>query len=214
MNDTQNNTDYFDFLKDDFDVLEDNRHPAIAEIEKHLPTISKLSLLAKNITIDDSEACSSALDITADIRTLDKKIDELRKKASEPARKLVQMINDSAKGLQEILSIAEHEVKVKIATFHLREQEKMKAAQESVKELSAKLGVDILIPNENQRVHSAKASTYFKEEWTFEIVDVNLVPSEYWVIDQKLIQKHIDLGKQDIPGVKIVKGKKFVVRRK
>lgn len=214
MNDTQNDTDFLDFLKDDFEVLTDDRHPAITEIEKHLPTISKLSLLAKNISVDDSETCASALDITADIRNLDKTIETLRKKAIEPARRMVQMINDSAKGLQEILSKAEHAVKVKIATYHVKEDEKMKAAQESVKELSAKLGVDIVIPNQNHGVHSTKATTYYKEDLSFEIVDINLVPEVYWVLDQDLIQKHIDLGKQDIPGVKIVKGKKFVVRRK
>jgi hypothetical protein len=214
MNDTKDNTDFFDFLKDDFDVLADDRHPAIAEIEKYLPTISKLSLMAKNLSVEDSSACGIALDITADIRNLDKMIEDLRKKAGEPARRMIQMINDSAKGLQEILSIAEHEIKVKIATYHMKEDEKMKAAEESVKELSAKLGVDIVIPNDARNVHSAKATTYFKEELSFEIVDVNLIPDEYWVVDEKLLQKHIDLGKKEIPGVKIVKGKKFVVRRK
>ena len=214
MSDTKKNTDFFDFLKDDFEILADDRHPAIAEIEKHLPTISKLSLMAKNLTVNDSQACGIALDITADIRALDKQIEDLRKKAGEPARRMIQMINDSAKGLQEILSIAEHEIKVKMATYHLKEEEKMKAAQDSVKELSEKLGVDIVIPNEARNVHSSKATTYYKEEWTFEVVDVNLIPKEYWIVDEKLVQKHIDLGKQDIPGIKIVKGKKFVVRRK
>lgn len=214
MIDTQNNTDFLDFLKDDYEVLPADRHPAITEIEKHLPTISKLSLLAKNITIDNSETCSSALDITADIRSLDKTIETLRKAATEPARRIVQMINDSAKGLQEILSIAEHEVKVKIATYHIKEEEKMKAAQESVKELSAKLGVDVVIPSEHHGVHSAKATTYTKEVLTFEIQDAKLIPDIYWLIDEKMIQKHIDLGIQDIPGIKVVKGKKFVVRRK
>jgi uncharacterized ubiquitin-like protein YukD len=214
MNDTKDNTDFFDFLKEDYDVLPDDRHPAISEIEKHLPTISKLSLMAKNLTVDDSSACGVALDITADIRNLDKAIEDLRKKAGEPARRLIQMINDSAKGLQEILSRAEHDVKVKIATYHMKEEEKMKVAEESVKELSAKLGVDIVIPSDARNVHSAKATTYFKEELSFEIVDVDLIPDEYWVVDEKLLQKHIDLGKKEIPGVKIVKGKKFVVRRK
>ena len=99
MNDTRENTEFTDFLEDDFDVLPDNRHPAIAAIEKHLPSISKLSLLAKNISVDDSQDCGKALDVTADIRNLHKEIEELRKKAGEPARRIIQMINDSAKGL-------------------------------------------------------------------------------------------------------------------
>lgn len=214
MNDTQHDTDFLDLLKDNLEILPDDRFPAIAEIETFLPAISKLSLMAKNVTVEDSEGCSTALDITADIRSLDKTIEVLRKKAVEPSRRIVQMINDSAKGLQEVLSQAEHAVTVKIATYHAKEAEKAKAAEETVKELSKQLGVDIIIPNESRNIQSSKATTYYKEEWSFEIEDVNLIPDVYWVVDEKMIQKHIDLGKQDIPGVKIVKGKKFVVRRK
>jgi hypothetical protein len=214
MNDIEKDTDFLDLLKEDLEVLPDDRFPAVAEIEKHLPVINKLYLVAKNLTVEDAQGCSMALDLTADIRTLDKTIETFRKTATEPFRKTVQMINDSAKGLQEILSTAEYDLKVKLATYHAKESEKVKAAEESVKELSAKLGVDIIIPNEAKNTHSAKATTYFKEEWTFEVEDPNLIPDVYWVVDEKMIQKHIDLGKQDIPGIKIVKGKKFVVRRK
>lgn len=214
MNDIEEDTDFLDLLKDNLEVLPDDRFPAIAEIEKHLPTISKLSLMAKNVSVEDSQGCSTALDITADIRSLDKMIEGLRKKAVEPSRRITQMINDSAKGLQEILSIAEHELTVKIATYHAKEDEKMKAAEESVKALSEKLGVNIVVPSESKNVQSSKATTFYKETWSFEIEDPNLIPDTYWIVDEKMIQKHIDMGMQDIPGVKIVKGKKFCVRRK
>jgi hypothetical protein len=214
MNDTKENTDFLDFLKDDFEVMQVNRHPAISEMEQHLPSISKLSLIAKNMTVEASEECSVALDVTSDIRTLNKTLEELRKRATEPYRKSVQMINDAAKGLQEILNIAENEIKVKIAIFQKAEEVKMAAAQESVKELSEKLGIDILIPDDARLMQSSKASSYYKEVTTFEIMDVKLIPDIYWIVDEKLIQRHIDLGMQDIPGIKIVKDKKFVVRRK
>lgn len=214
MNDTQQDTDFLDLLKENVDVLPDDRFPAIAEIEKHLPTISKLSLMAKNVTVEDSQSCGTALDITADIRSLDKMIEELRKRAVEPSRKVVQMINDSAKGLQEILSIAEHELTVKIATYHAKEDEKMKAAEESVKALSEQLGVNIIVPGESRNIQSSKATTFYKETWSFEIENPNLIPDTYWIVDEKTIQKHIDMGMQDIPGIKVVRGKKFCVRRK
>jgi hypothetical protein len=214
MNDTKQDTDFLDFLKDDFEVMQVNRHPAISEMEQHLPTISKLSLIAKNMSVETQEECSVALDVTSDVRTLNKTLEDLRKKAIEPYRKSVQMINDASKGLQEILNIAENEIKIKIAIFQKAEEAKMAAAQESVKELSEKLGIDILIPDEARLMQSSKASSYYKEVTTFEIVDVKLIPDIYWVVDEKLIQRHIDLGMQDIPGVRIVKDKKFVVRRK
>lgn len=214
MHDAKENIDFLDFLKEDFEVQAVERHPAISQIEEHLPTISKLSLMAKNLTVDDDQGCAGALDVTSDIRSLFKTIEELRKKAIEPARRIVQMINDSAKGLQEILKIAEGEVLIKIAAFKKREAEKMEVAEVAVKKLSEELGIDIAFPSGASNVHSSKASTYQKEVTTFEIVDVNLIPDLYWIVDEKLIQKHIDLGKQDIPGIKIVKEKKMLIRRK
>lgn len=214
MNDKRNNTDFLDFLEDEFEILPSDKHPAVTEMEVHLPTISKLSLMAKNLVVEDIQSCGRALDVTADVRSLHKQLEELRKKAIAPARKIVQMINDAAKGLQDILMLAENEMKVKIALFQEKEQERMKLAEESVKELSERLGVDIMIPDDARLIQSSKATTYYKEEWSFEIVDVNLIPDIYWIVDEKLVQRHIDLGKQDIPGINIVKGKKFMVRRK
>lgn len=214
MSDANQNTDFLDFLKEDYEVLPDDRHPAINEIESRLPSISNLSLIAKNLAVADIVTCNQALDMTTDIKMIYKSIEELRKKAIEPARKIVQIINDCAKGLLEILSKTEVELKIKIATYQLEEKKKMDAIQESVKALSEQLGVEIVIPSDDKSMKSDKAMSYFKKTMGFEIVDSNLIPDEYWIIDEKAIQKHVDLGKSDIPGIRIVKSKKFIVRRK
>lgn len=213
MNDVEEHTDFLDLLKDKFEVLPDDRFPAIAEMESYLPKISDLSLIAHNIVIEDVPSCQEAQDKIAEIRLVQDKIESLRKKGGEPFRKTVLMINDSAGGLKEILSKSEREINIKVATYQAQEAEKSKAAQESVKELSAQLGVDIIIP-EAKSIQSSKTTSFYKEELSFQIEDASLIPDIYWVVDEKAIQKHIDLGIQDIPGVKIVKSKKFVVRRK
>jgi hypothetical protein len=40
-------------------------------------------------------------------------------------------------------------------------------------------------------------------KWTFEIVDRNLVPNGYWIIDEAAIKADVAKGLRDIPGVRI-----------
>jgi copper chaperone CopZ len=214
MHDATHNIEYFDFLKDEIEVLSDERHPAIREIETHLPSISKMEMLATSLVVEDMQNCKTALDLTTDVKALYKAIEEHRKHSIEPMRRMVQAINDCAKALQEQLNKVEFDIKIKLATFQQKEQEKARIAEEAVQKLSETLGIEICIPDTSKSVRSAKASAFFKEVNTFEIVDESLIPDEYWVVDEKKLQKHIDLGKREIPGVKIVKDKKFIVRSK
>jgi hypothetical protein len=214
MQDTKEDTEFLDFLKDEIEVLEDERHPAIRTIEAHLPSISRMSDLARMLVIEDMNNCKRALDLTSDVKGLYKSIEEHRKVSIEPMRRMVGAINDCAKTLQEQLNRIEYDIKIKMATFQQKEQEKAREHEEVVRKLSESFGIEISLPEATNNISSAKASTYFKETLSFEIEDKNLIPEEYWVVDEKLLQKHIDLGKTEIPGVKIVKDKKFVVRRK
>lgn len=214
MHDTKQNIECLDFLEGETEVLLDERHRAIKQIEAHLPAISKMALVAKNLVVEDMDNCKRALDFTSDVRTTYKAIEEYRKVSIEPMRKMVLAINECAKALQEQLNQVEFDIKIKIASFQQKEQERTKAAEEAVKKLSESLGIEITVPNSSNTVKSVKASAYFKENYAFEIADPSSIPDEYWIVDEKLIQKHIDLGKREIPGVVITKEKKFVVRKK
>ena len=214
MQDTKEDTEFLDFLKDEIEVLDDERHPAIQTIEAHLPSISRMSDLARALVVEDMNNCKRALDLTSDFKGLYKAIEEHRKVSIEPMRRMVGAINDCAKTLQEQLNRIEYDIKIKMATFQQKEQEKAREHEEVVRKLSESFGIEISLPEAATQLSSAKATTYFKEVLSFEIEDMNVIPDEYWVVDEKLLQKHIDLGKTEIPGVKIVKDKKFVVRRK
>ena len=76
------------------------------------------------------------------------------------------------------------------------------------------MDIAILAPNAPTTLSSEKASTCTREKYTFEIVDMSVVPDEYWVIDEDLIKKHIALGKREIAGVQIKTEKSMVIRRK
>ena len=214
MQDTFNTSELFDFMKDE--VLPDIRISAVKQIDKHFFQVTKVASLANSVVIEDSETCERALDIAGDVRTLSKQIDEDRKRAIEPSRKIVQMVNDCAKQFQDTLDMAERIIKVKLAGYQLSQEIKADEAQKTVRELSETLGLDIeiLAPNAPRTLSSAKASTSTREKLTFEILDSHLIPDEYWVVDDKLIQKHIAMGKREIPGVRLVTEKTMIIRRK
>jgi hypothetical protein len=216
VKDVLDNTDYLDFMKGDLEVLQDVRIEAVKTIDKHFFAIKKLGAMAELAKIDDDESCRDALNLAGDIKTLYKQIEEDRKKAIEPSRNIVNMVNDVAKRYQNVLEIAENLLKMKFAAYQITQQTKAEEAQKQVKALSESLGLDIEIiaPNAPKTMSSEKASTSTREKLTFEILDPELVPDEYWVIDEKMIQSHIALGKRDIPGVKIMTEKTMIIRRK
>jgi len=216
MMDTLDTNDLLDFMKGDLEVLQDVRIEAVKTIDKHFFAIKKLGAMADVAIIEDDESCRDALNLAGDIKTLYKAIEEDRKKAIEPSRKIVNMVNDVAKKYQSTLEMAENLLKVKFAAYQLTQQTKAEEAQKQVKALSESLGLDIEIiaPSASKTLSSEKASTSTREKLTFEILDPELVPDEYWVIDEKLIQSHIAMGKKDILGVKIMTEKTMIIRRK
>jgi hypothetical protein len=213
MHDAKQNTDFLDFLKEDYEVQVQTSHPVLSEIDTHRPQVESFSRLAAQLAVKDAEACSRALDLTSDIKDKYQELEAFRKKTIEPSRKFVQMVNEWVKVLHEQLTAVESEIKYKIASYQKMEQDRLKAAEETIKQLSESLGIEIAIPGVKQP-SSEKAVGCYKETTSFEVVDKWIIPDEYWTVDEKAIQKHIDMGKIDIPGIKLVKEKKFFIRRK
>lgn len=216
MRDTIEHNEWMDFMQGELEVLNDVRVEAVKTIDAHYFTVRKVAAFADHIVVDDNESKNRALDLAGDVKELSKKIDEDRKKAIEPSRKIVTTVNDAAKKFQEILDLTEGKLKVKLAQYQLLKQIEAEKAQKSVQALSESLGMDIeiLAPNAPTTMSSDKASTCTREKYTFEITDLELVPDEFWVIDEKLIQKHIAMGVRNIPGVEIKTEKTMIIRRK
>lgn len=216
MRDVYEDTDILDFMQGDLEVLKDDRIEAIKAVDQHYFSVKKVAAYAGMIVVDDDPSCERALDIAGDAKNLAKRIEEDRKKAIEPHRKIVGVVNDAAKKFQLALDQVEAMIKVKLSQYQFLKQVEAETAQKAVKELSESLGLDveILAPNAPSTLSSEKASTSTREKYTFEITDATLVPDEFWVIDEKLIQKHIALGKREIPGVEIKTEKTMIIRRK
>lgn len=219
MQDALDSSDFLDFMKDDInsiEILPDQRIEAVQQIEKYYVHISRLGTLAENIVIEDNDSCKRALDICGDAKTIFKHIEEYRKKAVEPSRKVIQTINDCAKDLQKALNLINATLSVKLMGWQKTQEKAALEAQEAVKDLSESLGlsVDIIAPNAPKTMSSAKASTATRETVGFVIEDMSLVPEEFWIVDEKAIETQIKLGRRNIPGVKITTEKTLIIRRK
>ena len=216
MNDIQDNTESLDFMTDEVQIVPEEAREIVKQINGYFHQITEFAEDAKNLSIENEVSKNEALDLSADVKTIYTRIETYRKKAIEPHRKIINQVNESAKNLQEALKNIEGTIKVKLAGYRLVQEIQAEKAKDAVKELSESLGLDIAIlaPDAPRNLSSSKATTSTREKVSFEIVDANLIPDEYWMIDEKAIQKHIELGKKDIPGIKITTEKQMIIRRK
>lgn len=217
MNDTEDDNEVIDFMVDEIEVeLEKNPDHAIARIQGFYPRALNITKQAEAITVQDQGSSATALNIGADAKKLHAEIEAERKRLTAPFRDFIQKVNLAAKDIQQSLLLVDGIIKFKLAGYQLDQEIIAQKAQEAVKNLSETLGLDVTIiaPNAPKNLSSDKATTSTREKLTFEIEDANLIPDEYWVIDEKLIQKHIDLGKREIPGIKIKTEKTMIIRRK
>jgi hypothetical protein len=60
-----------------------------------------------------------------------------------------------------------------------------------------------VVAEQDKVVRTAAGSASFAHDWTFEIQDVNLIPRNYLVPDEKAIRQAVKGGMREIPGIRI-----------
>ncbi len=209
--------DFLDFMKDDsVKVLPDDRIEAVKSIEVNYFKISALGAKAEMLKIEDVQGVDTALKLAREAKDISKDTEEKRKKLIEPFRRDINIVNDCAKTLQHTLDMIEGTLTVKLASWQLTQEIKAQEAQKEAKKLSEALGmsIEILAPNAPKTLSNAVASTVNREKITFIIEDASLIPDEYWTVDEKEINRHISMGKKDIPGIRIFSEKTLSIRSK
>jgi hypothetical protein len=212
-----NGETFLDFMVDDeIQILQDDRHPAIKELVVHQEKIGEIIKKVEILIIYDKTSCDAALRLSAESKEIFQNMESFRKKTLEPYRKFIAGINECASNLKKSLEYIDATIKVKLAGWHQLQERQHLEALESTREFTQSLGLELpVVMRETPKNASCEAATaYTRDKVTFEIEDESLVPDEYWVIDFDSIQKHIALGKKDIPGVKIKVEKVMTIRRK
>ena len=75
--------------------------------------------------------------------------------------------------------------------------------QEKLKQAASLLDMPAPLLAPQKSVKGSGALIYTAYERRFEVEELHKVPDIYWIIDEPKLKKHIDLGYEEIPGVRI-----------
>lgn len=165
-------------------------------------------------TVDDLKPATDDLSLIARLK---KAMEDKRKEYVKPLNDHVKTINDAFKTLMEPIETADSITRGKILAFQLKqklireEQEKintlrLEAAKKEMElkgEISESVNLVEVIPEAPRRVSTDTGSIGQRDHWTFEVLDITLVPAEYLILDSAKVGKVVRAGLRTIPGIRI-----------
>lgn len=195
------------------------------QIEQTLVAIQKdqsnLIEAIKCVKVESDKDIEKYSEILVQIKARIKRIEEKRTEYVKPMNDQVKKINADFKQVSEPYINIERSIKTAIAEYldekrrieaewvKKEEEERQARAKEYAKETGVPkqeilavmdkpevIGNPTTIKTENSKIVNKLVKK-------FEIVDANLVPVEYKIVDERLIRQAINQGKSEIPGVRI-----------
>lgn len=117
MIDMNKDIEFLDFMKDEIEVMSSIQERIVKDVEDYYTEICSLCRLSESLYIHDLEDRQKALSLLYNAKSAYKKIEEYRKKAIEPSRKVINSINDCMINLQRTLLMIEGIIDVKMMTW-------------------------------------------------------------------------------------------------
>jgi len=204
-----------DFMKD-IEVYESDTPECITLIQKNRWMIGKHLEDAKNDAITSPQDKDRVLMRCAKAKEWHTEIESIRKKAIEPQRKWISMVNEAAKSLTEMLNDIQEYSKAHLAAWQNKQLEKSEKAREDLSKFKESLGIDIdmVLSEPCTNISNEHMSVVTTKKWVFEVTDESLIPREYLTIDEKKVSEAMAAGLRDIPGIKMSQEQKIQLRRK
>jgi len=177
----------------------------------------KLQQYAEARVIQSDGDIKVATDDLSIIAKLKKAIEEKRKEYVGPINEHLKAVNDTFKNFAEPLNQADSITRQKILDYR-KEQERIRREQERINqlrmeaaraemelkgELTESVKVVEIAPEAptHYRTESGILGKFMMRKW--ELVDFNLVPGEYKMLNEVLIGKLVRSGIKTIPGIRI-----------
>ena len=173
------------------------------KLQEYSFRIGEMVNQAKKFQIKKRDDVDTALVFASEARQLGKRIDEVRKEITEPARKFTSHINDAAKQFTEQLDKIEVEMILKVDDWKSLQRDK----REVMELMEMESSVDV-----PSTIRAKGVTAYEKSSWKFEIQDIGNVPREYLMVNPKQVEHMLEIGVQDIPGLKVWKETKTILR--
>lgn len=211
-----------------------NELVTVAEIDisAATPKINNFVLCAKSTTIEDDEHYRSASELLRGGKRLRKYIEEFYKPTKDALNDAKNKLMQAIKAHTALLAEGEKILIVKISEYHAQKEKERRERERKLQEEMKKKQEDALL-EEAERTqdesildrqiitpaikieNSAKAEgVSYRGVYCYEIVDPELIPREYLMVDDKKIGQIVRATKAtiNIPGVKVWKDKSTVIR--
>lgn len=208
-------------------------NPAVIEVTSGITALEKF---AASYTVTTPEQFQAGAADLQRVKGMQKKLEETRTGITGPMNAALKKVNDFFRAPAEKLVAIEQLIKRKLGAYH-EEQQRIAAAEQAKADERARKEREKL----EQRAAAAEASgkvekaaalqtqaatvvapvivreapkvagVQMRDAWKFQVVDPNLVPREYLVVDETKIRKVVAALKQDtnIPGVRVYSEKQI-----
>lgn len=203
---------------------------AMQEIrESFLPSIDEMADQATALQITDEGSYKLAIDMAAQARRLNKKLEEARKEKIKEQDAFVRSVNKFVKPFKDRLASIDTDLKQKISV-HARklEQERREAerkakaeAEQIQKELNKRASesgteaVEVaapVVPQQRVTRSDSGAAVHTRKKWTWELEDIKQVPAEYLEVKATAVNQAVKAGIRQIPGIRVFETEEAVLR--
>ncbi len=184
------------------------------ELTKHAFKIERMVEYANTFDIGSQDEAEEALSFAVEAKTLFKKIEGLRKEITDPARKFITKVNDSARVFTEKLEKVEEILKAKIDAWKKKKEEEQRKAQAEAEVFAQAMDLSVVpyVEEAPKTIRSDGGMSYEKMEWKFDVEDLSKVPMHLLTIDEEKVKTMLRAGVRTIPGLKIYSETKTVIR--
>lgn len=174
-----------------------------AKLQRYSFKIGEMVQKARKFQIECRSDVNTAIVFASEARQLGKKIDAVRKEIIEPARKFIASINDTSKSFTEKLD--------EIEECMLKKIDQWKDLQKDKQEVYELLEADVVL-EKTDVMRAGSATVYEKTEYKFEVVDIEKVLPIYLKVDEKQVELMMKAGVLKIPGLRVWKETKTILR--
>lgn len=178
----------------------------MAEITENELQAQTLNLLdtVQFITINNDDELAEANSILRKIATLRKAAKVHFDSLKKPFNEAMANLRAKEKEFLEPMEKGEYAIKKLIVAYNKKVEERLKEEQKKLEALSKQMNGLSVLPS--VKLEKPKLSgTSVRNRYDFDIVDVNLIPREYLLVDMAAIGKVVRAMKEktNIPGIKV-----------
>lgn len=159
---------------------------------------------------DDLEKAKQYLSVV--IKNAEKSIKDYESIYIKPIKEHLKLLNDPILDAKSKLKQCESHLKAEILEYTNKQREKVEIEKEKIAqkvesgEIDFQQGAMQMAKKEQKIEFGVKT----REITVLEITDINLIPKEYWVVDESLVRDDLASGKS-IPGARLIK-KEIIIK--